>query len=237
MWLLRPQFREPICSGSTPGFTAHHPSHECDPCDRSFESQHALDQHLNSPAQHPSYECDPCDRSFGSQYGLDQHLNSHVHHPSYECDQCDHNFWTAQALDDHRENAAGHRRIKCIAVGCSRVFGSRSAMMRHWEGGKCCAGINSLVDRFAQTHLVVVGEGRDRESDRGRGRGGGRGRAQGRARGGEAGRGRGSGIEWIAGGPANPGSSPANSAMPTTLTLNIFTNAEPSRSQGRRRRR
>jgi len=38
-------------------------------CNRSFGSQQALDQHLNSPAH--VFECDECDRSFGSQQSLD----------------------------------------------------------------------------------------------------------------------------------------------------------------------
>jgi len=37
--------------------------YECDDCDRSFRSQQALDQYLNSPAHAPSYKCDESDRS------------------------------------------------------------------------------------------------------------------------------------------------------------------------------
>jgi hypothetical protein len=36
-------------------------------------------KHLNSPAQAPLYECDNCNRSFGSEQALDQHLNSSAH--------------------------------------------------------------------------------------------------------------------------------------------------------------
>jgi Zinc finger, C2H2 type/C2H2-type zinc finger len=37
---------------------------ECGDCDRSFGSQHSLNQHLNTPAH--NFECDQCDRSFGT---------------------------------------------------------------------------------------------------------------------------------------------------------------------------
>ncbi len=44
---------------------------DCDNYDRSFGSQQALIQHLNSPAHAPVDECDECDRSFSSQQALD----------------------------------------------------------------------------------------------------------------------------------------------------------------------
>lgn len=53
----------------------------CEPCNRSFGSQAALDQHLgDSPAHAPSYDCEPCNRSFGSQDALDRHLNDSPAH-------------------------------------------------------------------------------------------------------------------------------------------------------------
>ncbi|KAF4633640.1 hypothetical protein G7Y89_g4481 [Cudoniella acicularis] len=55
-------------------------AHGCIPCDRSFGSQQALHQHLNSPAH--KFECNECERSFGSQQALHQHLNSPTHVPA-----------------------------------------------------------------------------------------------------------------------------------------------------------
>jgi hypothetical protein len=55
--------------------TAH--AFDCDECDRSFNSDQALQQHLNSPAH--DFECDECDRKFGSKQALQQHLNSPAH--------------------------------------------------------------------------------------------------------------------------------------------------------------
>ncbi|CZT13841.1 uncharacterized protein RAG0_17333 [Rhynchosporium agropyri] len=54
-------------------------AHGCDPCDRYFSSQQALQQHLDSPAH--DFDCDECDRSFNSQQALQQHLNSSAHIP------------------------------------------------------------------------------------------------------------------------------------------------------------
>jgi Zinc-finger double-stranded RNA-binding/Zinc-finger of C2H2 type len=45
------------------------------PCNRRFESEEALQQHLrDSPAHAWSFDCDDCDRSFESEEALQQHL-------------------------------------------------------------------------------------------------------------------------------------------------------------------
>jgi hypothetical protein len=59
-------------------------------CDRYFDGQRALQQHLNSLAH--IFECGECDRTFGSQQALKQHLNSPAHAPLYECDDYDRSF-------------------------------------------------------------------------------------------------------------------------------------------------
>ncbi|WPG98890.1 Hypothetical protein R9X50_00169000 [Acrodontium crateriforme] len=47
----------------------------CNPCDRVFTSERALNQHLNdSPAHAQTVECNPCDRTFVSEDALNQHL-------------------------------------------------------------------------------------------------------------------------------------------------------------------
>jgi len=53
----------------------------CVPCDRSFNNEEALQQHLrDSPAHAPSFDCDECEQSFNSEEALQQHLrDSPVH--------------------------------------------------------------------------------------------------------------------------------------------------------------
>lgn len=60
---------------------------DCDDCDRSFDSEKALQQHLrDSPAHGRSFDCKECDRSFGCNEALQQHhlRDSPVHAPSFE---------------------------------------------------------------------------------------------------------------------------------------------------------
>ncbi|KAF8462315.1 hypothetical protein BDZ91DRAFT_765282 [Kalaharituber pfeilii] len=136
----------------------------CKKCNRSFATRRSLDQHLSSAAHRPSYYCNDCDRSFGSHHALRQHLNSSIHSPSYLCRQCNRYFWTNAALNAHRANSPAHtRKTQCIGAGCSRHFGSWSAMIQHWESGACRSGITrSLVDNIVSidgTNLFSAGGG------------------------------------------------------------------------------
>ncbi|CAG7950532.1 unnamed protein product [Penicillium salamii] len=85
----------------------------CEPCNRSFGSQDALDQHLrDSPVHALSYDCEPCDRSFGSQDALGQHLrDSPVHALSYDCEPCDRSFGSQDALGQHLRDSSAHFQL------------------------------------------------------------------------------------------------------------------------------
>ena len=50
-------------------------SPRCVLCDRSFDSEEALQQHLrDSPTHALAFDCKTCNRSFGNEEALDQHL-------------------------------------------------------------------------------------------------------------------------------------------------------------------
>jgi hypothetical protein len=94
----------------------------CQSCDRYFGSQHALQQHLNSPAH--IFECDECDRSFGSQQALNQHLNSPARAQVYECDDCDRSFSSQQSLNQHLNSPAHALVYECD--DCARPLAASS---------------------------------------------------------------------------------------------------------------
>ncbi|KAK5699337.1 hypothetical protein LTS12_028464, partial [Elasticomyces elasticus] len=54
---------------------------DCDECDRAFDTDGALQQHLrDSPAHAVTFDCDECDRAFDTDGALQQHLqDSPVH--------------------------------------------------------------------------------------------------------------------------------------------------------------
>lgn len=108
----------------------HAPSLHCDTCDRSFGSGQALEQHLNSRIHAPSFGCETCDRSFNSEQALEQHLNSRIYAPSFKCETCDRPFDSEQALEQHLRNSPIHApSFDCET--CGRSFKSKQALEQH----------------------------------------------------------------------------------------------------------
>ena len=102
----------------------------CSPCNRTFGSQSALDQHLSSSTHTPKFRCDDCNRSFGNQSALDQHLaDSSVHASKFNCGDCNKIFGSQSALDQHLASSIHTPKILCI--NCDRSFGSQSALDQH----------------------------------------------------------------------------------------------------------
>ena len=82
-------------------------------CDRSFQDDGALRQHLqDSPAHAQSFECDDCDRSFRSEEALKQHLrDSPAHAQFFNCDDCDRSFRSEEALEQHLQDSPAHHQV------------------------------------------------------------------------------------------------------------------------------
>ncbi|CZR50571.1 uncharacterized protein PAC_00445 [Phialocephala subalpina] len=108
---------------------AHDLVYECDECDRAFDTERALNQHLDSPAHDPVYECKEHNRTFASQQALNQHLDSPAHDPVYECKEHNRTFDSQQALSQHLNSPAHAPVYECDE--CDREFGSQQALNQH----------------------------------------------------------------------------------------------------------
>lgn len=77
-------------------------------CNRSFRSENALEQHIeSSPAHAPTYDCERCNKSFRSETALEQHIQNSPVHASY-CETCDRSFRSEDALNQHIQNSSAH---------------------------------------------------------------------------------------------------------------------------------
>ncbi len=104
----------------------------CEICDRSFNSNEALQQHLrDSPAHATSFDCKACNRSFNSDEALLQHLrDSPAHAPSFDCEVCSRSFNSDEALQQHLRDSPAHApSFDCEA--CDRSFNSDEALQQH----------------------------------------------------------------------------------------------------------
>jgi uncharacterized C2H2 Zn-finger protein len=115
------------------------PAHvfECELCDRSFKSEHSLQQHLDSPAH--VFECELCDRSFKSEHSLQQHLNSPAH--VFECELCDRSFKSEHSLQQHLNSPA--HVFECAL--CGRSFGSEHSLQQHRQ-----SHVNKILQNVQQ---------------------------------------------------------------------------------------
>ncbi|KAF2806329.1 uncharacterized protein BDZ99DRAFT_394372 [Mytilinidion resinicola] len=102
----------------------------CVPCDQTFGSGEALQQHKRDSLAH-AFDCATCERYFGSGTALQQHLrNSPVHLPLFDCDDCDRSFDSEEALEQHMRDSPAHApSFGCDT--CDRSFGSEEALKQH----------------------------------------------------------------------------------------------------------
>ena len=110
---------------------------DCATCDRHFGSEEALDQHLrDSPAHAPAFDCESCNRSFGSEEALDQHLrDSPAHAPSFNCESCNRPFGSEEALNQHLQDSPAHASSFDCEI-CDRSFGSDKALEQHLRNSR-----------------------------------------------------------------------------------------------------
>lgn len=107
-------------------------SSHCILCDRSFDKDESLQQHLrDSPAHISSCHCEACNRSFSSEEALEQHLrDSPFHAPTFNCETCDRSFGDDGALEQHLRDSPVHARTFSCET-CDRSFRGQEALEQH----------------------------------------------------------------------------------------------------------
>jgi uncharacterized protein YlaI len=105
----------------------------CIPCDRSFDSERSLEQHLqDSPAHARCFNCDDCVQAFDSEEALRQHLRNSPAH-AFDCDDCDLAFDSEEALQQHLRDSPAHS-FDCKT--CDRSFSNKEALEQHLRASR-----------------------------------------------------------------------------------------------------
>ncbi|KAI5807827.1 hypothetical protein DFH27DRAFT_478616 [Peziza echinospora] len=132
----------------------------CHPCERYFNSERSLDQHIDNSAAHryqPRFDhvCEPCNIGFHSLRDYEAHEKD-VHN---WCKEHDRYFSSKNNLDVHLRSAqhAG-RTKKCPA--CNLYFPSYSAVALHMESGSCNSGmtryqVDQTIRQRDTNHIVT----------------------------------------------------------------------------------
>ncbi|KAI9765883.1 MAG: hypothetical protein M1839_005286 [Geoglossum umbratile] len=134
----------------------------CSECDRVFESQGALKEHLRTELHASEFRCCNCNIDFKDVHALNAHMASRAHrrplpadreNPKPQvtalidgvlpCEDCDRTFKSASALRAHRASVK-HKplsNLTCpLGKKCTMRFTSPSALIQHLESGKCDSG-------------------------------------------------------------------------------------------------
>ncbi|KAH7343794.1 hypothetical protein B0J17DRAFT_593415 [Rhizoctonia solani] len=151
----------------------------CFPCNKDFQTHQQLDQHLRQSSRH--YYCSFCCDDFEDNYDLSEHYqqyheycnacnlwleapNDLVEHNKQEhhyCVECDRFFTNLNNLQAHL-NSSKHRpkNVICPGAGCEAQFISKSALLLHFEGGRCKSGLtrqslNRLIAERDRSHFIT----------------------------------------------------------------------------------
>ncbi|TWW75188.1 Zinc finger and BTB domain-containing protein 16-A [Takifugu flavidus] len=101
-------------------------------CGKRFQTQTALQQHMEVHAGVRSYICSECNRTFPSHTALKRHLRSHTagDHP-YECEFCGSCFRDENTLKGHKRIHTGEKPYECN--GCGKKFSLKHQLETHYR--------------------------------------------------------------------------------------------------------
>ncbi|KAF0023020.1 hypothetical protein F2P81_025001 [Scophthalmus maximus] len=117
-------------------------------CGKRFQTQTALQQHMEVHAGVRSYICSECNRTFPSHTALKRHLRSHTagDHP-YECEFCGSCFRDESTLKGHKRIHTGEKPYECN--GCGKKFSLKHQLETHYR-------VHTVTSRIRYSRWFVL---------------------------------------------------------------------------------
>lgn len=113
---------------------------ECLRCEREFNSQNALDQHMNALGHWPppsKHKCETCDETFVEKRTAREHMDYWEHWKGlrFECQSCDRTFSSQQGADKHMDDL-DHWTPTVECETCDRMFFTEESAEQHMRAKK-----------------------------------------------------------------------------------------------------
>lgn len=111
----------------------HFSRYICDHCDRNFETQHGLVNHLNQHHSDAAVQCKRCKKVVPSKKALKEHTKTSEFCFPYACGICRKRFRTYPHREQHMVDV--HDKPKKIypCTECDKVFEKRNALYLHFK--------------------------------------------------------------------------------------------------------
>lgn len=124
----RKQFRTHIESG----VHTDTPKYKCHKCDKVFDSQKGLKNHMVVHTDDRPFRCSICGAAFKENVTLKRHLGTHDdNRPKYDCPICGKSLGSEKSLKMHQKMV--HEGEKHPCEKCDSVLGSRAAYLLHMQ--------------------------------------------------------------------------------------------------------
>ncbi|KAJ2941066.1 hypothetical protein O0L34_g13195 [Tuta absoluta] len=151
----------------------------CVECDKSFKTNHSLQQHLKTVSVHVTnqkYACLTCEKRFTTKAHVERHTRDvHIKAARYYCDQCGKEYRCKYKLAGHLQKHDGYERPRSfICTVCNKGFQTNRVLNVHmrihtgekpYNCSECPAQFNQYGSLYNHRKLVhkIVGKANKQE--------------------------------------------------------------------------
>lgn len=104
--------------------------HLCNICGKKFKTSLNYRSHMKKHDPN-GYICQICKKPFSNNFQLNRHMVSHTGEKPYSCEICGSSFTQNTYLTIHRRTHTGENPYKCRTESCNEAFHAASARLRH----------------------------------------------------------------------------------------------------------